>query len=268
MDPSAVTAHVSDGDAAEQAEDGAPPQPAEAKPAAKRREETIEIQGYGKVPTAEVATYFDPQCSRRCDSGSRKAGRPFMGRVVWIRELCDCAVQGYRAAHPLEEEPGPIVAGPVAQAAAAGVARCAPAANPRGEQVRRLRARIDELREQARVIAEDVGARLAPLLDAVAAASAASKDARVRHDEVGAKLSNVKEQIAWLLERERELSRQLVETEAASTAAALALAEQQGRADAIRSSRAREERHISKQIERVERRIESIVIRHPEAAHG
>lgn len=234
---------------------------------------TIEIGGQ-VVPVSEVAPYFDPACPRRCEKGGRKTGlpapRPYKG-VIWTRQLCPCAVEGWEKAHPVEV---PIIAGPAALRAAAHLTSV-PAGNPWADQVARLRAQLAVTNGELEGIQGEIAAAVADLetglrcametLDArtsiLAARAGVWADLRHTIGEVEAELDRLRTLLEVAADECAAADAQ-VDDDAAEVVAARA------RVEAARAERGPQVRAIERKIEKLQRRISSRLLHHPEADGG
>jgi hypothetical protein len=234
------------------------------EPSPPPKEATIRI-GNLDVPTKEIAPHFDPACPRRCVSGVRKVGRPFRGKVVYLSELCDCAVIGWLKARPTVEPP--IVAGSLAQAAATK-GSIPDAGNPRGEQVRRLRARRAMLEEEHTAVLAEIDRRVAPISAELACEEAAAAAAESIVEETDRAAREIASEIIILEARAHAAAVQGATARAAALGAQARAAVVRARASAIRSVRGKDERGLARQIERIDRRIERIALYHPGAVDG
>lgn len=253
-------------DAAPMPADAAPPAPAPPKV------ETVSIWGVD-VPVSEIVTLFDPKCPDRCVDGVLKVMRPmpkpFKGTMP-VRELCACGVRRYAEAHP------PEVSGGLSAAARAALAPDGTTAAESAESPGR--AKLGRLREQlarettrlmaARAVAGDKTTALeAERAGLERAAAALDVGTRARMDR--RVLATVrKEECARAIGR---IARELVELDAEDEAAALAIAPSVARARDIDAALARTraasepvERPILAAIEKLERRIATVVAYHPE----
>jgi hypothetical protein len=236
--------------------------PAEAEP----KVETIEIRGQ-KIPTAEVAEYFDPSCDLRCDHGALTRGVPapkefkgMRGKIFQITALCPCAVRGYKRQHPAPIEP---IAGPRAVAAAEepdGAEQ--PSANPRADQVKRKRERQDELRGELQRLRARATERTADLRAELAAHQAGGRAAQhvaETSEEEAARLEQLLVDV-----RARAISARA--TAAAATAQAASLEKEL--AAATPETEVKGAQRLEREIEKIDRQIRTIVAYHPEASDG
>lgn len=252
------------------APDAVPPQETGEAPAEKAQPKVETIEIFGKaIPTAEVADYFDPDCELRCELGSLTRGVPapkdmkeLRGKILQVTTLCPCAVRRYKRSNP--PGAGAPIAGPLALAAAAEDpdAPRPEVPNPRADQVRRKRARQDELRGELEALRTAAAARTADLRDELAAVDAGGRAAQQLADSARTEAAR----LAQLLEdaRTRAAAAQATAEEAMRQAVAL----ETELARATSDIDAKREQRLIRDIDKIERQIGTIVAYHPEAGDG
>ena len=241
--------------------------PPESPPPAEPKIETIEIYGQ-KIPTADVAEYFDPSCDLRCDDGALTRGVPapkefkeLRGKIFQVTGLCPCAVRGYKRVFPAPVSP---IAGPRAVAAAEEAVEPAPGptTSPRADQVRRKRARQDELVAQLADLRARADARTTALRDELAAMQTGARAA----EEIGAaarvEVARLEQVLADL--RTKSEAAESTAAEANKRAASLNVEI----AAAMSDIDAKGAQRLEREIEKLGRQIGTIIAYHPEASDG
>ena len=236
-------------------------QPAEASAA---KVETIDIYGE-KIPTAEVAEYFNPSCDLRCDRGALTRGVPapkefkeLRGKVFQITGLCPCAVRGYKRVHPAPVAP---IAGPRAMAAAAEEAP-PPTTNPRADQVRRKRARQDELSRELEGLTARRAARTADLQAELSAAKIGAAAAAEVAQAASAEATRLEQFLVDIRARIQAAE----STVAAANVQATSI--EREIAAAASETEIKGIERLEREIEKIGRQIRTIVAYHPEASDG
>ncbi len=222
----------------------------------------------------ELLACFDPSCPHRCDHGLRKVGRPaprgFKG-VIWSKEACVCTVRGWLKAHPEDGKPVEDVV-PLGRAARAAAKVLSASPAERGsKRLGILRAELAREQETLRSLGERLESGTAALTGEVAAIDEeeVENQRRLTAAESTKKLSSsrleaLRAELSGLQAEIREAEHEIERTTWARSSFGLRRQEVQRKLAAARERLAPQEAAARKRIEKLERRISTLVAYHPE----
>jgi hypothetical protein len=258
QEPTAVEAGSPDGAAPVSPAENPKPVPA-----------TVEVWGK-QILVSDLIEHFDPSCRDRCEEGRVKVLRPmpkpFKGTVV-VRELCVCTVRRYAEAHPPEDVLGGL--SPAARAEARGARPGAGGAAR--DKLTRLRTEISRETTKLMTLRAQIVDRVAPLEAALEEIGHADGAARADVDSRASRSAAAQHRKDECVRALHAIEAILVGIEDEATRAA---ADAEDRARRRRTTEADLERlratispaegPLVKSIEKLERRIATVLAYHPE----
>lgn len=255
-------------------EAGSPDGAAPVSPAENPKPVPPTVEVWGKpILVSDLIEHFDPECPARCEEGRvkvmRPMPRPFKGTIL-VRELCACTVRRYAEAHPPDDMLGGL--SPAARVAAKEAIR-RPSGDAARDKLTRLRTEISRETTKLMTLRAQIADRVAPLEAALEAMGQADADARADADSRASRLAAAQHRNDECVRALHAIEIILIGIEE-ETHRAAADVEERGRRrrtteaelERLRATISPAEGPLVKSIEKLERRIATVLAYHPELA--
>ena len=253
-------------------EAGSPDGAAPVSPAENPKPVPPTVEVWGKpILVSELIEHFDPECPTRCEEGRVKVMRPmpkpFKGTIL-VRELCACTVRRYAETHPPEDLVGGL--SPAAKAAAREVGR-QPSGGAARDKLTRLRTEVSRETTRLMTLRAQIADRVAPLEATLEAIGQADGYARLDDDSRASRLAAAQHRKDECVRALHAIESILVGIEGETERAAAAASDRASRRrttqadlERLRGTISPAEGPLVKSIEKLERRIATVLAYHPE----